>query len=202
MSAYSHPVARVLPEAGGGASGSAWPWLLSLSSTSSIRKTRPPARTALLRLRAAVAWRRVWLGRHAPANGLPMSCRLVAARRSGRRLEGEASLYGPVPAVGDRHHRDLSPRLSAVPAGRDRPSGDRQRADLDPDLRDRKSTRIVCRARLAACRGGDARLRVEDLQPAGRDVMTRAAQHTAARPRPFLGIRREPGRSRDGSHSG
>ena len=69
----------------------------------------------------------------------------------------------------------------------------RQRPDLDPDVRDREPGRVRCRARLAARRRRHPCVRVADLQPAGNEVMTSAAQHARAR-RPLLGLRRQPGR--------
>ena len=50
--------------------------------------------------------------------------------------------------------------LSPVPPGRAQPTRDRQRADLDPDLRDREPGRLDRRARLPTRRRRHARLRV------------------------------------------
>ena len=114
----------------------------------------------LLRLRAALAWCRLRPDRHAPADGVPLPGRLPALARPRRRAQGQAPAHGVDAAAGDHRDRDLPPGLPPVPAGRDQPTRDRQRPDLDPDLRDREPGRLDRRARLPTRRRRHAQLRV------------------------------------------
>ena len=92
-----------------GAGASVWASSSGSSSSSTSRhggRDRAAARR-LLRLRAALARRRLRPDRHAAADDLSLLRRLQAPARARRRAEGEGAVHRADAAAGAHHHRDL-----------------------------------------------------------------------------------------------